>query len=69
MIRTKENAELVGVSLSESELLLPAIEKRACSGQRTLQFDDHPFEVGVREPNPSTRVFRCGQNLAKFHKP
>src|ERR1700730_10408517 len=32
-------------------------------------FDDHPFQVGAREPNPSTRVFRCGHNLAKFHKP
>jgi hypothetical protein len=52
-----------------ARLLLTAIEKIAFSGQRTLQFDDHPFEVGVQEPSPSTRVFRCGHNLAKFHKP
>jgi hypothetical protein len=37
--------------LSKSELLLTAIEKIACSSQRTLQFDDRPFQAGVQEPN------------------
>jgi hypothetical protein len=53
-------ASQLAFRLSESELLLTAIEKIAFSGQRTLQFDDHPFEVGAREPNLSTRYSGVG---------
>jgi hypothetical protein len=56
-------ASQLAFRLSESELLLTAIEKIAFSGQRTLQFDDHPFEVGVREPNLSTRYSGVGKIL------
>jgi hypothetical protein len=50
-------------------VLLTAIEKIAFCGQRTLQFDDHPFQVGVRGAKPIHSGIPVGYNLAKFPKP
>ena len=60
---------LVGVSSWRKELLLTAIEKIACGGQRALQIDDRPFQAGVQEPNPSTHRDNSGGKVRRVEQP